>query len=61
LKADQTFVEGSTVIVQFTHQETNTGPLRSEAGVIPATGKQFTLSGAFVVRVEGEQIAEWYE
>jgi len=43
IEAHHTWEDGDTVIVEGVYTGTHTGPLAGPGGVIPATGKSFTL------------------
>jgi steroid delta-isomerase-like uncharacterized protein len=61
LTVDRVLADGSTVVVELTDRESHTGNLKTQSGVIPPTGKRFTLSGIVVATVEGDRIVRWRE
>ena len=50
------FASGDEVAAEITYRETNTGPLATPAGTIPATGKVAELPSALVCRVRDGKI-----
>jgi steroid delta-isomerase-like uncharacterized protein len=58
---EEMIAEGELVVVRFTWRGTNTGEIVSPAMRIPATGKQVTTTGIFIVRfAEGKCVEEWH-
>jgi steroid delta-isomerase-like uncharacterized protein len=57
VEIDELISAGDTVVVQYTGRGTQTGPLRSPAGEIPATGRSVTLQLCDVIRFENGKIA----
>jgi steroid delta-isomerase-like uncharacterized protein len=56
VKMDNVFASGDHVVLQFTGTGTHTGPLRSPAGEIPATGRSITLNLCDVHEIQDGKI-----
>ena len=57
---DEMIVKGDRIVVLWTFSGTNTGPLHTPSGDIPATGKKVQFSGIAIDRVdEGKIVEEW--
>lgn len=52
----ETIAEGDRVVVVFRGRGTHTGPLRSSAGEIPATGKEITLDLCDLYEIRGGKV-----
>ncbi len=58
LAFNEFYVDGNVIITRWTAMGTNTGPLSTPFGEIPATGKYFRLSGLSFYRIENGLITE---
>jgi steroid delta-isomerase-like uncharacterized protein len=57
IKIEDMFAEGDKVAIRFVFAGTHQGELMG----IPATGKQFSISGIAIGRFTGGQLVEWWE
>ena len=58
LNVSSTFVDGDTVVQEFTFEGTHEGTLSGPAGDIPATNRRLTGRGVQILRVEDGKVAE---
>jgi len=58
LTFNEFYVDGNVIFTRWTATGTNTGPLSTPSGDIPATGKSFSLSGLSFYRIENGLITE---
>jgi len=58
LAFNEFYVSGNVIFTRFTATGTNTGPLSTPSGVIPATGRSFSISGLSFYRIENGLITE---
>jgi steroid delta-isomerase-like uncharacterized protein len=57
---DDMYIKGDKIVWMFTMSGTITAAFRTPMGVIPPTGKAFSLSGVAVDRIaEGKIVEEW--
>ena len=49
------FVSGDTVVLEVTWKGTQSGPMESPTGAIPASGKRIELRSCIVVQLAGER------
>jgi steroid delta-isomerase-like uncharacterized protein len=57
IKIEDIVAEGDKVVIRFMFTGTHQGALMG----IPATGKQFSISGIAIGRFTGDQLVEWWE
>ena len=58
LRAASTFVDGDTVVQEFTFEGTHEGTLSGPAGDIPATNRRLTGRGVQILRVDNGKVAD---
>jgi len=58
LAFNEFYVEGNVIFTRWTATGTNTGPLSTPSGEIPATGRSFSISGLSFYRIENGLITE---
>jgi len=58
LNVSKTFVDGDTVVQEFTFEGTHDNTLSGPAGDIPATNRRLSGRGVQILRVEDGKIAE---
>ena len=58
LKVSSTFVDGDTVVQEFTFEGTHEGTLSGPAGDIPATNRRLTGRGVQILRVDNGKVAD---
>jgi steroid delta-isomerase-like uncharacterized protein len=57
---DEMIVKGDRIIILWTFSGTNTGPLHTPLGAMPATGRKVQFSGVAIDRVdEGKIVEDW--
>ena len=61
---DAAHVSGDTVILEITWRGTHTGPLRTPAGEIPATGRQIEIRACQIVEIadgKAQQVLHYFD
>ena len=58
LNVSNTFVDGDTVVQEFTFEGTHEGTLSGPAGDIPATNRRLTGRGVQILRVDDGKVTE---
>ena len=58
LKVSSTFVDGDTLVQEFTFEGTHEGTLSGPAGDIPATNRRLTGRGVQILRVDNGKVAD---
>jgi len=58
LRVASTFVDGDTVVQEFTFEGTHEGTLSGPAGDIPATNRRLTGRGVQILRVDNGKVAD---
>ena len=58
LKVSSTFVDGDTVVQEFTFEGTHEGTLSGPAGDIPATNRRLAGRGVQILRVDNGKVAD---
>ena len=58
LRVASTFVDGDTVVQEFTFEGTHEGTLSGPAGDIPATNRRLTGRGVQILRVDSGKVAD---
>lgn len=58
LTFNEFYVDGNVIFTRFTATGTNTGPLSTPLGEIPATGRSFSITGMSFYRIENGLITE---
>ena len=58
LRVATTFVDGDTVVQEFTFEGTHEGTLSGPAGDIPATNRRLTGRGVQILRVDNGKVAD---
>lgn len=58
LRVERAFVDGDTVVQEFTFEGTHDNTLSGPAGDIPATNRRLTGRGVQILRVEDGTVAE---
>jgi len=58
LTFNEFYIDGNVIFTRFTATGTNTGPLSTPSGEIPATGKSISISGISFYHIENGLITE---
>jgi predicted ester cyclase len=58
LRVATTFVDGDTIVQEFTFEGTHEGTLSGPAGDIPATNRRLTGRGVQILRVDNGKVAD---